>query len=159
MHRILLPALICLMFGAMFYSSPAALAASGDDPAALVKSWLDEYELSYVASESGGYALAFEGDNTDRVDIQIDFSDDFIHVSAPVEFIPDPVSAEYLMDIIRLSGSVPLIKPIIDDERFFYLTIDLPKAALSEKEIISDIALLVDFVDMNYDTLMPFEEE
>lgn len=52
-----------------------------------------------------------------------------------------------------------MIKPIIDEEQLFYLAIDLPISAMSLEEVISDVALLVEFTDKNYAELRPWAEE
>jgi len=141
-------------------SSVAVLgSAEMDDPVYLVASWLEESELGYATDESGGIAVAFQGENVDRIDVQLNFTEDFVHLATPIDYLPDETDDGYFLEIISLTGYAPLIKPIIDDEKFFYLAIDLPMAALSKDEIINDIALLVEFTDANYTELKPWAEE
>jgi hypothetical protein len=133
--------------------------AQEDDSFELVGEWLDANEMTYLIIDEGTYALAFEGDNVERVDIHIDFSDDFVHFGIPLGFIPEEPGEEYLWDIITIIGTAPMIKPVIDEERFFFLALDLPKAALSEDELINDLLLMIDFTDVNIAALAPDLEE
>jgi hypothetical protein len=143
----------------MASSLPAFAGAQPDDLNARLRSQLDAEGLMYTDTDAGGLALAFESDNAGRVDIQVDFSEYFTHISSPIGFIPDPAGEDYLFNIIAVTGSVAMVKPIIDEDRFFYLTIDLPVTAFTEDEAIGDIFLMVDFVDANYAELMPPAEE
>ncbi len=134
-------------------------ASSNDNRSQLVSGWLDENKLMYVTGDDGGLDVAFEGENTERIDVQINFSEDFIHFATPIGYLPVDLSGGYFRDIIELTGSAPLIKPVIDDENLFFLAIDLPLIALSKEEVISDIALMVEFTDENYSKLKPWTEE
>ena len=148
-----------LMITALIWGLAGIAAAQDADPVDVVGEWLDANDISYTVIESGGYALAFEGDEVERIDVQIDFSDDFLHFGVPIGFVPEDAGEEYLWDIIRITGSAPMIKPVIDDDRFFFLALDLPKTALSEDELISDLLLMVDFVDSNFTILEPDIQE
>ncbi len=148
-----------LMITALIWGLAGIATAQDADPVDVVGEWLDANDISYTVIESGGYALAFEGDEVERIDVQIDFSNDFLHFGIPIGFIPEDAGEAYLWDIIRITGSVPMIKPVIDEERFFFLALDLPKTALSEDELISDLLLMVDFVDSNFTILEPDIQE
>ena len=141
-------------------AKPNVLAASvEEDPAGLVGGWLDNENLTYISTESGGFVLAFEADNVSRIDIQMNFSDEFIRFFAPIGFLPEDIDANFFFDIIDLTGPIPMVKPMIDETRLFLLAIDLPLTAMSEEEVISDIAMLVEFVDGNYNKLHPWTED
>jgi len=148
-----------LMITALIWGLAGIAAARDADPVDEVGEWLDANDISYTVIESGGYAIAFGGNEVERIDVQIDFSDDFVHIGVPIGVIPENPGEAYLWDIIRITGSAPMIKPVIDDERFFFLALDLPKAALSEDELISDLLLMVDFVDNNFTILEPDIQE
>lgn len=148
-----------LMITALIWVLAGIAAARDADPVDEVGEWLDANDISYTVIESGGYALAFEGDEVERIDVQIDFSDDFVHIGVPIGYIPENPGEAYLWDIIRITGSAPMIKPVIDDDRFFFLALDLPKAALSKDELISDLLSMVDFVDNNFTILEPDTRE
>lgn len=148
-----------LMIIALVWGLTGIAAAQEAGLVDVVGEWLDASDISYTVIESGGYALAFEGDEVERIDVQIDFSDDFLHFGIPIGFVPEDAGEAYLWDIIMVTGSAPMIKPVIDEDRFFFLAIDLPKAALSEDEVISDLLLMVDFVDSNFTILEPDIQE
>ena len=148
-----------LMITALIWGLTGIAVARDADPVHAVGEWLDANDISYTVIESGGYALAFEGDEVERIDVQIDFSDDFLHLGVPIGFIPEDAGEAYLWDIIRITGSAPMIKPVIDDDRFFFLALDLPKTALSEDELISDLLFMIDFVDSNFTILTPDIQE
>jgi len=133
--------------------------AQEDESFKSVGEWLDANEITYLVVDSGTYALAFEGENVERIDIHIDFSDDFVHFGVPMGYVPEDAGEEYLWDIITATGSAPMIKPVIDEERFFFLALDLPKAALSEEELMNDLLMMVNFTDMNIAVLAPDIEE
>jgi hypothetical protein len=77
----------------------------------------------------------------------------------PVGEIPPDAGADYYAGLIDLTGSIPMIKPFIDKESYFYLVIDFPLGGFSEEEVMTDIALLVKFTDINNKELYPWEEE
>jgi len=149
--------IIVLSFGMMLLFSSDAPAE--ESPFELVKSWLDGNNLVYVTTEKNEIALGFKGDNIPRVDIIIGFSDEFIHLSVPVGKIPEDAGKDYYSGLINITGPIPMIKPFIDKEYFCYIVIDFPLTGLSEDEVISDIALLVEFADRHSKELYPWEEE
>ena len=143
----------------LLIGSPLSAQDAEENPIDRVKSWLEKNGLNYEVTDSGGFTLAFEAENAPVVEIQIDFSDDFIHFSSPIGQLPSDTDEGYFLGVILLTGEAPMVKPIIDEDNFFFLTIDLPKAALDEDEFMSDIILLVDFVDLKYKSLHPWNEE
>ena len=124
-----------------------------------VKAWLDANKLVYAVTGEKELALGFKGDNVARIDTIVGFSSEFIHLSAPVGPIPADAGADYYSKLIDITGSIPMVKPYIDKDRFFYLVIDFPLEGLSEDEVINDIALLVEFVDVHYKELYPWQKE
>ena len=137
----------------------ASWADADQAPFEQVKGWLDANELKYATTEKNEIVLAFEGDTISRVDIIVGFSEAFIHLSVPVGGIPANPGADYYAKLIELTGSIPMIKPYIDKERFLYVVIDFPLAGISEQEVVDDIALLVEFADMHSGELYPWKEE
>lgn len=148
-----------LMVTALIWGLAGIAAALDADPVDMVGEWLDANDISYTVIESGGYALGFKGSEVERIVVQIDFSDDFMHIGAPIGFIPEDPGEAYLWDIIRVTSSTPMIKPVIEDNRFFFLAIDLPKTALSEDELITDLLMMVNFVNSNFTILEPDIQE
>jgi hypothetical protein len=138
---------------------PIYAAQGADVGRAQVEEWLDNNKLVYQDKDNGGIAIGFKGDNVEQIGIQIDFSDEFIHITAPVGTVPDTVDESFYLQLIKLTGPVLMVKPIIDEESLLYLAIDLPKTAASEDEIISDLAFMVDFIDRNLTKLRPWAEE
>ena len=147
--------LILLFIMGMVSCLPRVAWAQEDESFKSVGEWLDANEITYTVVDSGTYAVAFEAENIERIDILIDFSDDFVHFSVPIGFVPEDAGEDYLWDIITTTGPAPMIKPVIDEERFFFLALDLPKAALSEEELMNDLLMMVNFTDMNIAVLTP----
>lgn len=151
--------LILLLIIGMVLGLTCIASAQEDESFKLVGEWLDANEMTYKVVDSGTYALAFEGENIERIDVNIDFSNDFVHFGVPIGFVPEDAGEEYLWDVITITGPAPMIKPVIDEERFFFLALDLPKAALSEEELMNDLLMMINFTDMNIAVLAPDIEE
>ena len=147
-------------FVIIFLGITVCYAAENEEtPAELVGSWIDKRDREYVIKDDGGLIIPFKGDSVDSIVVHIDFSDDFIHLTAPIDIVPDEISDDFFLELIKLTGPVPMIKPSVDDEGLLYLAIDLPLAAMSEDEVILDIAFIVEFIDLHYPELHPWPEE
>jgi len=154
MHRILIIVLLSVMI--LVLSSEAF---AEDSPFELVKGWLDANNIVYMTTEKNEIAIGIKGENIPGVNVVIGFSEEFIHFMVPVGEIPPDAGADYYAGLIDLTGSIPMIKPFIDKESYFYLVIDFPLGGFSEEEVMTDIALLVKFTDINNKELYPWEEE
>lgn len=81
--------------------------AQDDDPATLVKGWLTEKGLTYTTLETGEIVIGFVGENASRIDVEVNFSDEFIHFATPIDYLPEKPGDGFYLGIITLTGPVP----------------------------------------------------